>query len=259
MEKREELKQMYSNIILLLDSSSIHSSLAIQFPDIIVTTKDNKIATVLAGKIPTIRDIDDYLLEYFLGIEDYVDEYLQSIENDHLKLIAINRLEKDFRLFHDAFSEHELSNTLNLILRNIKSEDILSNNPKGLIKSHYRELLYSSMPNKISDIEFDLIGATPIKRKEKQELSLSQIQINLLFHSLIKTDVVINISKDVAEGLSKMTGLGVNLFKQDLNNPFREGNDTNRIPKDVDFVKVINSLQKSIDYLKKIKTENEIK
>jgi hypothetical protein len=252
MEKREELKRMYSNILKLIDPIGIRLSVEMEFPEIIVTRTDSKIQKIVSGRIPKLKEIDEFISEYIHEIEIYIDEYLNRIENDHLKWIAINRLQADFKLYLNSPMKFDRSR----VLRNVKVGPF-----ESLAKSlnHVCEtLFYEVTPNIISDIEFDLIGATPRKRKEKQELSLSQVQINLLFHSLIKTDVVINISKDVAEGLSKMTGLGVNLFKQDLNNPFREGNDTHRIPKDADFVKVIKSLQKSIDYLKKIKIKNEI-
>jgi hypothetical protein len=121
----------------------------------------------------------------------------------------------------------------------------------------FNNISYQLIEKELAKLELKLIGETQKKRKTKQELSLTQKQINLLFHSLRENKVITNKITDVASGLFTMTGLGYNFYNQNLSNPLSETKDT--VPTDADFVKVMNLLQKSIDYLSDLKVKNEIK
>jgi hypothetical protein len=121
----------------------------------------------------------------------------------------------------------------------------------------FNRIAFELINEDLKELEFNIISSSQKKRKNKQELSLTQKQIHLLFHTLRENKVITDKVTDVARGLSTMTGLGYNFYNQNLSNPLSETKDS--IPTDADFVKAINSLKKSIDYLIALKVKNGIK
>tara|TARA_R110000782_G_scaffold218742_1_gene306151 strand:+ start:39 stop:821 length:783 start_codon:yes stop_codon:yes gene_type:complete len=219
MDKHNQLRQMYSSILRLIDCNSIVDLLNLTYPEIVT----NKIAEghlkFDSSPIPTPDEIDETLINYLEKIELEINAYLNLIDSDLNKWIAISRLQKDFEMFQGA--------DLNILMMNrvvrAAKDPIFSDVITYLVDNFYFHLVELGI-NLQSDMEFDLLGTTPknsqqtAKRRKEKSSSLKNYQIILLF-SLLKKQGIFpteNISL-LAEQIGKWTDTGVDQVQQNLN------------------------------------------
>ena len=245
MDRIENLRRLYNELIEKIEP--------IQIANIVLKNTEN------------IEELKNIIDAHLIDVVQLYSNYLEAIETAELKHIALKRLKSDFEIFREDsiklfnWQRHSRSKRVQIKVLNISIDvDFLCWFEICRVIETLCDVLIFDYANKdLLELEFNLIGATQKKRKTKQELSLTQKQINLLFHSLRENKVITNKVIDVASGLSTMTGLGYNFYNQNLSNPLSETKDS--IPTDADFVKAINSLKKSIDYLIALKVKNGIK
>ena len=245
MDRIENLRRLYNELIEKIEP--------IQIANIVLKNTEN------------IEELKNIIDAHLIDVVQLYSNYLEAIETAELKHIALKRLKSDFEIFREDsiklfnWQRHSRSKRVQIKVLNISIDvDFLCwFEICRVIETLFDVLIFDYANKDLLELEFNLIGATQKKRKTKQELSLTQKQINLLFHSLRENKVITNKVIDVASGLSTMTGLGYNFYNQNLSNPLSETKDS--IPTDADFVKAINSLKKSIDYLIALKVKNGIK
>ena len=234
MDKTKQFKDHYNSITNLIDTSHI---LALH------------------------RECDGVLLNFSDMLDSNFDElktayqkYMSLIQEPNSQLLAMFRVKEDAELAKETFRNH-LPFELMIEDYELTTEEI--DNVCFETEHWFNRIAFELINEDLKELEFNIISSSQKKRKNKQELSLTQKQINLLFHSLRENKVITDKVTDVARGLSTMTGLGYNFYNQNLSNPLSEAKDS--IPTDADFVKAVNSLQKSIDYLNDLKVKNGIK
>tara|TARA_B110000259_G_C13889501_1_gene352340 strand:+ start:75 stop:812 length:738 start_codon:yes stop_codon:yes gene_type:complete len=245
MDRIENLRRLYNELIEKIEP--------IQIANIVLKNTEN------------IEELKNIIDAHLIEVVQLYSNYLEAIETAELKHIALKRLKSDFEIFREDsiklfnWQRHSRSKRVQIKVLNISIDvDFLCwFEICRVIENLFDVLIFDYANKDLLELEFNLIGATQKKRKTKQELSLTQKQINLLFHSFRENKVITNKVTDVASGLSTMTGLGYNFYNQNLSNPLSEAKDS--IPTDADFVKAVNSLQKSIDYLNDLKVKNGIK
>jgi hypothetical protein len=234
MDRKEQLKDCHSKIMDFMDTS------------------------VMLGWyrecLGVSSDFSDTLSLKFNELETVCHKYFELIHEPSLQQIALSRLGKDIDSIIERFRT-DLRFYLSLEGYELTMQEM--DEICFISEGWFNDISYQLIEKELVELEFNLIGAIQKKRKTKQELSLTQKQINLLFHSLRENKVITDKVTDVARGLSTMTGLGYNFYNQNLSNPLSETKDS--IPTDADFVKAINSLKKSIDYLIALKVKNGIK
>ena len=233
MNKKEQLKEYRSEIMDLMDTSVILGWYRECFG--------------------ISSDFSDTLNIKFNELETVCHKYFELIHEPSLQHIALTRLGKDIDSMADRF-RNDLPFYLSVERYELTMQEM--DEICFISEGWFNNISYQLIEKELAKLELKLIGETQKKRKTKQELSLTQKQINLLFHSLRENKVITNKISDVASGLFTMTGLGYNFYNQNLSNPLSETKDS--VPTDADFVKVVNYLQKSIDYLSDLKVKNEI-
>lgn len=250
--KQEELKSQYEEIIHLNSRFSLENLLKQNFPQITIfhPWSDSTSFSLDRYGEAMYSAIDNFIISHLVEIETLIDDYMDSIANDHSRWIAANRLQIEFKSTFHQYSHHTC-------YRFEDNKEGHFYNITPLIQKFHSTLANETMPDVISELEFKLIGATPKARKNNQNLSLTQRQINLLFHALIKTNVVSSKVKDVAQGLHTMTSFGFHFFSQNLNTPLNDNKDAP--PSKKDFEKVSEKLKDITAYLDKIKLKNGYK
>lgn len=252
MERIEKLRRLYGELIEKITP--------LQIANIVMENTKN----ILLGNTENIEELKSKIDAHLIEVTQLYSSYLEVIETQELKHIALKRLKSDFEIHKENsikrfnWERHSQSKRVQTKVLDI-SIDVdfhIWMEICRVIENFFSKLIFDYADKDLLELEFNLIGATPKKRKNKQELSLTQKQINLLFHSLRENKVITNKISDVASGLFTMTGLGYNFYNQNLSNPLSETKDS--VPTDADFVKVVNYLQKSIDYLSDLKVKNEI-
>jgi len=218
MDKQTELKKSYEFIIRSIDENTLFKLLSENFPELIKFTirsiDENTYTSIWinphnAIELPSSNeyvkfesdlsqqsrdDIDECLIAHLEQIEIKISDYLSLIDSDLHKWIAINRLQIDFKLYHENFGFQDFLNRSNIITTDPYDDTKIYIETQTPISIEYliRQLIdrfYFHLSevgrNLQSNLEFELIGATPqatpntrkVKQKRKSDYTRSAIAL----------------------------------------------------------------------------------
>ena len=224
MDKQTELKESYEFIVKLIDENTLFELLAKDFPEIInIDSKDYVKFT--SGPGSSLDDIDEFLIAHIEQIEIKITDYLSFIDSDLHKWIAINRLQIDFELYHENFGFKDFLNRSNIITPDpyddrkfyieTQMDFSIDHKIRELIENFYLHLIDVGISLQ-SNLEFELIGATPKTKPTKEtKLALTQNELMYLFMKLGAKNLFTSKDKThLARGINLLSGFSANKTRE---------------------------------------------
>lgn len=214
MDKQTELKESYEFIVKLIDENTLFKLLSENYPELIkIGGKGLGWLKFSSGPGSSLDDIDEFLIAHIEQIEIKISDYLSLIDLDLHKWIAINRLQIDFELYHDNFGFKDFLSTSNYLEMRypISIEDKI----RELIENFYLHLMDVGISLQ-SNLEFELIGATPKTKPTKEtKLALTQNELMYLFMKLAAKNLFTREDKThIARGINLLSGFSANKTRE---------------------------------------------
>lgn len=214
MDKQTELKESYEFIVKLIDENTLFKLLSENYPELIkIGGKGLGWLKFSSGPGSSLDDIDEFLIAHIEQIEIKISDYLSLIDLDLHKWIAINRLQIDFELYHDNFGFKDFLSTSNYLEMRypISIEDKI----RELIENFYLHLIDVGISLQ-SNLEFELIGATPKTKPTKEtKLALTQNELMYLFMKLGAKNLFTSKDKThLARGINLLSGFSANKTRE---------------------------------------------